>query len=70
MDFYNIDKEVIKDAINEMVESNPQIFKEAIDKVLDKKQQNITTPDVEMEEVDRIIDKHFEKYDAVFKALA
>jgi hypothetical protein len=53
-----------------MVESNPQIFKEAIDKVLDKKQQNITTPDEEMKEVDRIIDKHFEKYDAVFRALA
>jgi aspartyl/asparaginyl-tRNA synthetase len=70
MDFYNIDKEIIKDAINEMVESNPQIFKEAIDKVLDKKQQNIATPNEEMKEVDRIIDKHFEKYDAVFRALA
>jgi hypothetical protein len=70
MDLLKIDKEIIKDAIYEMVESNPQIFKEAIDKVLDKKQQNITTPDEEMKEVDRIIDKHFEKYDAVFRALA
>jgi hypothetical protein len=70
MDFYNIDKEVIKDAINEMVESNPQIFKEAIDKVLDKKATPSIRPEDDLEFIDAIIFEHFKEYEDVFRALA
>jgi hypothetical protein len=70
MDFYNIDKEVIKDAINEMVESNPQIFKEAIDKVLDKKSTASIRPEDDLKFIDNIVDEHFKEYEGIFRALA
>jgi hypothetical protein len=69
MDLQNIDKEILKEAVNQMIEENPQLFETVLMKVIDKKQENDTAP-IDIDAVDSMIDKHFEKYDAVFRALA
>jgi len=70
----NVDKATLKAAIKEMLLEDKSILKEVVKEILDEhftkaKEENLNKEE-RLEKLNKIIDKDFEEYDAVFRALA
>jgi hypothetical protein len=68
-----IDKQMLKDAFLELMLEDKAFFQE-ISQIVLKENNTISTEEARKaarrERLDKTIDKHFDQYDAVFKALA
>ncbi|MEM6767878.1 MAG: hypothetical protein AAF655_23290 [Bacteroidota bacterium] len=71
MDSNNIDKEVLKSALKEILQEKPELIKEAIREMLASNEGKSSETDVERRKrLEKLLETDFEKYEEVFNALS
>ncbi len=67
----NIDQTTLKLIIKELLMENPSIIKEALQELIEaNKSENVDTDSMRIKKIENLLNKDFDKFDDVFKALA
>lgn len=59
-----VDKDIVKEALRELIHEEPAIFKSMLKDILSEEQDDSN------EEFERLLKKNFERFDETFRALA
>lgn len=59
-----LDKNIVKEALRELIHEEPAIFKSFLREIFTEKQNNID------DEFEQLINKNFERFDETYRALA
>ena len=65
-----INQEDLKRAIQQLIVDQPDYFKNIIKDIVTENLELLTDMEEREQRIDKIIDKHFDRFDDVFKALA
>jgi len=66
MNIQNVDRLLLKSVLIEILKEQPHLLKSVVEEIIKEK----SNEELDEKELIKIIDKDFEKYDDVFKALA
>ncbi len=69
MNIQNVDRDLLKSVLIEILKEQPQLLKSVIQEII-KEKTSQKEEELSEEEIIKLIDKDFEKYDDVFRALA
>lgn len=65
-----INQDDLKRAIQQLIVDQPDYFKNIIKDIVTENLELLTDMEEREQRIDKIIDKHFDRFDDVFKALA
>jgi len=69
MNIQNVDRSLLKSVLIEILKEQPHLLKSVVQEIIKEKMDD-NNDELTEDEVIKLIDKDFEKYDDVFRALA